>query len=141
MPANRIAAIAAFITGILGALAGIESWGGLPKGVASVIVTVTGILGAILTVLHFMSGAQKSEALAASRAPIPPATPVLGTSSSSSNVATPSGFVTVPVPPAPTPVVPAKPSPVAAVVVKPLPKAASKATTPTAVVKPAPKVK
>jgi hypothetical protein len=65
LPANRIASLAAFLTGIGAALAGLESWGGLPQGVASTIVTITGIIGSTVTCLHFMLGSQKSEALAA----------------------------------------------------------------------------
>jgi hypothetical protein len=79
LPANRIASLAAFLTGIGAALAGLESWGGLPTGVASTIVTVTGIIGSIVTCLHFMLGSQKSEALATARPPSPIITPPKGT--------------------------------------------------------------
>jgi hypothetical protein len=59
--ANRIAALAAFLTGIASALAGIE--GALPSTVANAVATGVGIIGAIVTCLHFMLGAQKFDAL------------------------------------------------------------------------------
>lgn len=61
MPANRIAAIAAFLTGIASAIAGIES--ALPTNWANGAATAVGVLGAIASCLHFMTGSQKYDAL------------------------------------------------------------------------------
>ena len=60
-PANRVAAIAAFLTGLAAALAGIES--ALPTAAANAVVSAVGVLGAIITALHFMTGSQKYDAL------------------------------------------------------------------------------
>jgi hypothetical protein len=103
-PANRIAAIAAFLTGIIAALTGITS--ALPTAAANVVISAVGVLGSIVTCLHFMSGAQKSEALQAHAVVVAP------------HVVTPPAPAHAPVPPA-------------AVVVKPLPKMTPKMTTPT----------
>jgi hypothetical protein len=63
MPANRIAALAAFLTGLSGAIVGVANV--MPTGTQSTILAVAGGLGAIATALHFMLGSQKVDAHAA----------------------------------------------------------------------------
>lgn len=61
IPANRVAAIVAFLTGIASAVAGITN--ALPATWADGAATVVGVLGAIVTCLHFMTGSQRFDAL------------------------------------------------------------------------------
>lgn len=61
LPANRVAAIAAFLTSLAAGIAGIES--ALPQNWANGAATVVGVLGAIATALHFMLGSQKYDKL------------------------------------------------------------------------------
>lgn len=62
LPANRVAAIAAFLSGLGTAVAGLSA--GLPTGAANTAAIISGLLIQAATVLHFLTGAQKSEALA-----------------------------------------------------------------------------
>lgn len=62
LPANRVAAIAAFLSGLGTAVAGLGA--GLPTGAANTAAIISGLLIQAATVLHFLTGAQKSEALA-----------------------------------------------------------------------------
>jgi hypothetical protein len=59
LPANRIAAIAAFLTGLAAAVAGVANT--LPQSWQSTVVAGVGVLGAIGTALHFMLGSQKHD--------------------------------------------------------------------------------
>lgn len=61
LPANRVAAIAGFLTGIGAAIAGIEN--ALPSKWQDSAIAAVGVIGSITTVLHFMSGSQKFDAL------------------------------------------------------------------------------
>jgi preprotein translocase subunit SecY len=68
-PANRIAAISAFLVSVTVALPAVaESFSGVPKVQEAVLGSV-GILGAVITVLKFLSGAQKWEAIEAGATP------------------------------------------------------------------------
>jgi hypothetical protein len=58
--ANRVAAVAAFLTGLAATIAGIANV--LPLGWQSTALSCVGVIGAIGTALHFMLGSQKSEA-------------------------------------------------------------------------------
>ncbi len=75
LPANRVAAIAAFLTGLGAAISGIEN--ALPTGKwQNAAVAAVGFIGSIVTCLHFMSGSQKYDALVARSADAAAATPI-----------------------------------------------------------------
>jgi hypothetical protein len=57
---NRIAAIAAFLTGLAAAVAGIINV--LPTAWQSTTLAVVGVIGAVATCLHYMLGSQKYDA-------------------------------------------------------------------------------
>jgi hypothetical protein len=59
-PANRIAAVAAFLTGLSGAILAITN--SFPKNWQNAVIAIASILGAIATALHFMLGSQKNDA-------------------------------------------------------------------------------
>jgi preprotein translocase subunit SecY len=64
-PANRVAAISAFVVSLAAALPALaQSFDGVPK-VQEAILGVAGVLGAVVTVLKFLTGAQQWEALTA----------------------------------------------------------------------------
>ena len=59
LPANRVAAIAAFLTGLASAILAISHT--FPKNWQQTSVAIVGIIGAIGTALHFMLGSQKMD--------------------------------------------------------------------------------
>lgn len=60
-PANRVAAIAAFLTSLGTAIAGIE--GSLSGKWQNTAATAVGVIGAVVTCLHFMTGSVKYDQL------------------------------------------------------------------------------
>lgn len=59
LPANRVAAIAAFLTGLAAAVLAITNT--FPKNWQQTTVAIAGLLGAIGAALHFMLGSQKMD--------------------------------------------------------------------------------
>jgi hypothetical protein len=60
LTANRLWAIAAFLTGLSGAILAITN--SFPKNWQATSIAIAGILGAIATALHFMLGSQRHDA-------------------------------------------------------------------------------
>jgi fluoride ion exporter CrcB/FEX len=59
LSANRIAGIAAFLTGLSGAILAVTN--SFPKNWQNSVIAISGILGAVATAMHFMLGSQKND--------------------------------------------------------------------------------
>lgn len=62
MPANRVAAIATWLTGLVAFITGVTS--ALPSGWQDKAGMIAGIITQLIVAIHFMTGSQKFDALA-----------------------------------------------------------------------------